>query len=384
MVLLLRPTFTQIWRPPLLAATALALVTVACSGGNGGGGNGKAAEGATKRDAGGATATPAARDDEEDPGTDEEGEGVGHKNRARPADETPREIDVLTHVAVDPSEATPDVLCAVKLDKPEDGPQVRSRARALGIPMMVLAYNWIVDWGRDGQFDELDKKRFAKWMDINIAPDSHQMVAIDYEHPYWPELRKPGTSPERLAQIAAVYREIYAFAKARRPKARWGFYGLPRRTHRADEAYAARVRELAPLILRHEDVVFMTIGDDFKGDHNGRDLEDVRKSVELTLAEVGPRPVYVFVRGRYFGRPPMRDEPIPDDEFRAHIGAALDARWRDGNRERKAAGIIFWDGRRDKRPKPASWEELDKMYAGQLALVQDTVRKRRGPAKSGH
>lgn len=36
------------------------------------------------------------------------------------------------------------------------------------------------------------------------------------------------------------------------------------------------------------------------------------------------------------GRPPVRDEPIPEDEFRAWMSAALDARWRDGNRERRS------------------------------------------------
>lgn len=361
-----------------VALSILVLVTPACSGGSGSG-NGKPAEGTKSGDAGSAGARSSSTADKNvAPGADDEAHGVRWKNRPLPPDATPREIDVATHLEVDPSDATPDVLCAVKLDKPEDGPEVRKRARALRVPMLILAYNWIIDWRKDGQFDEQDKQRFAKWIDINIAPNSRQLVVIDYEHPYWPEFHhNMNTSPERLAQIAAVYREIYAFAKARRPKARWGFFGLPRPTNVVNDEWKARTHQISELILKHTDVVYLTIYDRHPGDRNGRDLEVLRSYVEFSLAEAGPRPVYAFARGRYFGMPPHRDEPIPEDEFRAHIGAALDARWRDGNREHKLAGVILWDGNLDKRPKPATKEELDKMFAGQLNVVQDTVRKRR-------
>ncbi len=365
-------------------AFLLILLTPSCSGGNGSG-SGKAAEGANNGDAGSATVRSSSGADQGTAGGagDPSSKPVGWKNRPLPADATPREIDVATHLEVDPSDATPDLLCAVKLDKPEDGPEVRKRAHALRVPMVIVAYQWILDWRKDGQFDDQDKQRFARWIDINIPPNSRQLVVIDYEHPYWPEFyHRANTSPERLAQIAAVYREIIEFAKARRPKARWGFFGLPRPTNEVSDEWKARTHQISELILRHADVVYLTIYDRHPGDRNGRDLEVLRSSVEYSLAEAGGRPVYAFARGRYFGTPPHRDEPIPEDEFRAHVGAALDARWRDGNRERKLAGIIFWDAKLDKRPKPASKEELDRMFAGQLDVVQDTVRRRRPAAKS--
>jgi hypothetical protein len=298
------------------------------------------------------------------------------KNHPLPEDATPRELDVLNHLEVDASDATPDVLCAVKLDKPEDGPELRKRARALRVPMIIVAYNWVVDWRKDGQFDDKDKKRFAEWIDTNIRPDSRQLVVIDYEHPYWPELRNKATTPERLAEIAAVYRGIYQFAKARRPKARWGFFGLPHRNNRLGEPWAARTKQIGELLLRHVDVVYLSIYDLFKGDRNGRDLEAVRTYVELSLAEAGGRPVYAYVRGRYGGRSEYRDEPIPEDEFKAHVGAALDARWNDGKREHRLAGVVLWDGRLDRRKTPASWDVLDKLYAQQLGTLTDFVRVR--------
>ncbi len=340
------------------------LAAACCSGGNHSGEDGKA------------------EDDDDEPG-DETGGAVRWNNQPLPENATPREIDVATHLEVDRSDAVPDVMCAIKLDTAEDGPEVRARARSLRVPMLLLAYNWIVDWRRDGQFDDKDKERFARWIDLNIAPDSHQLVAIDYEHPYWPELRRPDTTPQRMAEIAAVYRQIYEFAKAKRPNVRWGFFGLPRPTNVVDDEWKTRVHDIGDLILKHVDVVYLTIYDSHPGDRNGRDLEVVRTYVELTLAEAGPRPVYAFARGRYVGRPPGRDEPIPEGELRAHLGAALDGRWREGNLDHRLAGIILWDSKGDSRARPASKEELDRMFAGQLGLVQDTVRKHRAAPSGG-
>ena len=360
-------------RGGLVAVTAvLAVLMAGCS--SGANGNRTNPDEAPRKDSGQAQTAP------------QTGPAKVHenwKNRPLPADATPREIDVATHIEVDASGATPDLMCAVKLDKPVDGPEVRKSARALRVPMMIMAYNWIVDWRKDGVFDDLDKKRFAQWMDTNVRPDSRQFIAIDYEHPYWPELRKKDTTPERLAEITAVYREILAFAKAKRPKARWGFFGLPHRNNRLGEPWQKRLHAISEQILRHQDVVYLSIYDLGPGDRNGRDLEAVRKFVELTLAEIGDRPAYAFVRGRYGGKTEFRDAPIPEDEFKAHVGAALDGRWNDGKREHRLAGVILWDANRDRRAKPASWDELDRLYAQQLRLMTDFIRVKRARPPGG-
>jgi len=284
-----------------------------------------------------------------------------------------RDIDVYTHVEVDTSSATPDLLCAVKLDKPADGPAVRKSAKSLKVPMMIIAYNWIIDVDKDGRFDDKDKARFGKWIDINVPAASNQIVAIDYEKPYWKELRNyRDLPPERLKEITAVYRDVYAFAKAKRPKARWGFFGIPARQYAMHEPWKQRIHDLGELLLRHEDVVFLSIYDQFKGDNNGRDLEAIRTYVELTLAEAGDRPVYAFARGRYAGRQ-IRDEWMPEEEFKADVDAALDARWQG----KKLTGVILWDGPKDRRPQPATTQTLDDLYARQLKQLQDAVRTRR-------
>lgn len=313
------------------------------------------------------------------------GRGKPHwnwKNKALPEDATPRPIEVLNHLEVDRSASIPELLCAVKLEAPGDGHELRKKARDLKVPMMVLAYH-VIDWRKDGVFDERDKERFGKWIDINIRPDSRQLVALDYEHPYWPELRRKDTTPERLGEIAAVYREILAFAKSRRPKVRWGFFGLPHRNYRLGEPWQKRLAQINEQILRHQDVVFTSIYDLGPGDRNGRDFEATRKFIELTLQAVGDRPVYAFVRGRYLGRSEMRDEPIPDAEFKGQVGAALDARWNDGKREHKLAGVILWDSKHDKRARPSPAEDLFRLYARQLGTLHDLIRAKRGRPAGG-
>lgn len=361
-------------RMALVAAAILLVGTTACCGGHDdkhpaqgnlqGGGQMKAGGSAD-----GAPGKGAVDDGDDD------GEGGGEGGGTR-------EIDDVRHLSIDTSTAVPDVMCGVKLDKAEDGPEVRKEAKALKVPMLMMAYNWIVDVRKDGQFDQEDQQRFARWIDINIPPNSNQLVAIDYEKPYWKDLRNyRDLPPERLEQVMAVYKQIYDFAKAKRPKARWGFFGIPMRNYNAGEPWKQRIHELGPL-LRHVDVIYLSIYDQRQGDRNGRDLEALRIYVELTLAEAQGRPVYAFARGRYAGRQ-LRDEPIPEDEFRAHIGAVLDAHRTVGGKEQKLAGVILWDGRRDKRATPASWSDLDKLYARQLRTITDVVRvKRPRPAGS--
>ena len=293
-----------------------------------------------------------------------------------------RPIADYRHVPADRSEATPDVICSAKLDVASDGPQVRRTAKELRIPMHIVNYD--VDHHRDGRFDDLDKRRFARWIDINVPPDSHQIITLDYEKPYLKELRNyRDLPPERLKEIVAVYREILDFAKARRPKARWGFWGLPMRQYAMKEGWKQRIKELGELLLKYQDVVFLVINDHRIGDHRGLDLTAIRTYVELSLAAAGDRPVYAYVRGRYGGRP-QKFQWIPDDEFRANIEAALDARWNDGKQERRLAGIVFWDGFKDRRTtNPATPEQLDALYAHQLKIVHDAVRARRGRAGLG-
>lgn len=321
-----------------------------------------------------AAATPAAQQQTGAPGAvaGDEGDADEFDDMERPE----RPIADYRHVQADPSDATPDLLCGVKLDVPNDGPQVRKRARDLRVPMHIVFYD--VDHHRDGRFDELDKRRFARWMDINVPPDSHQFITIDYEKPYWKELRNyRDLPPERLKEIIAVYREILDFAKARRPKARWGFYGLPMKQYAMKDGWKQRIKELGEMLLKHQDVVYLAIYDNRIGDRHGLDLTAIRTYVELSLAAAGDRPVYAYARGRYMGRP-QKFQWIPDDEFRANLEAALDARWHDGKQERRLTGIIFWDGLKDRRPNPATPEQLDALYARQLKIVQDTVRARRG------
>lgn len=353
-----------------VCAVLLLLMTAACCGGRDGtSAQGTKPAGDSVNSGGDAPARPAsdATTDRDDDDMDETGT-------------TAHAIDDITHLDIDTSAATPEVICAVKLDTANEGPEVRKQARALKVPMLMIAYNWVVDVRKDGRFDKEDQARFARWIDTNIRPDSNQLVAIDYEKPYWPELRNSRqTPPERIAEIAKVYREIYDFAKARRSKARWGFYGLPMRNYRMAEPWKERIRQLGEHILRHTDVVYLSIYDNHAGDNNGRDLEAMRMYAELTLAEARGRPVYAFARGRYASKPD-RDEPIPDDEFRANIEAALDGRWNDGKREHRLAGVILWDGKKDKRPRPFSPQELDKLYAKHLKIITETVRRRRARA----
>ncbi len=258
----------------------------------------------------------------------------------------------------------PEIYNGIKWTEPNQGKETIAYAKSQGITRVPLAYHGGVDTNASGKISQENIEQFSQWVNRNIPLGYEGPVVLDYEAPWWTELRAPTISKSRLHEICDVYREGLRIAKSLRPSAQWGYWGLPSVRHTTQD-WLHQGLSISP-ILNDSNAIYPEVYDCNK---NVTAYSKVQDHIETALKQTGgKRPVYVFVSPRYCGENKDRSQFVPDDDFLHHVNAALQASWTSPEGDvYKVQGLILWDAygytSRDK------WTELDIKHTKYFELL---------------
>jgi len=233
-----------------------------------------------------------------------------------------------------------------------------------GITQVPMAYHGGVDTDASGSISEKNIKQFTKWTEEFLPEDYCGPVVIDYEQPWWNELRAKTIHPERLREILSIYIEGVRIARGLRSTAGWGYWGFPATRNTSSdwleqghstESLIKQCRALYPEVYDCSRSVNRTV--------------QVQNHITTVLSQAAGRiPVYVFVSPRYCGENKDRSFFIPDDDFIRQVNAAMRATWMDhNNQEHRIKGLILWDAY-GYTPE-SDWVSLDLKHRHYLELL---------------
>ncbi len=258
----------------------------------------------------------------------------------------------------------PEIYNGIKWTEPNQGAETIAFTNAQGITRVPLAYHGGVDINASGEITQDNIEQFSKWVNRNIPIGYEGPVVLDYEAPWWIELRAKTITKPRLHEICTVYQEGLRVAKSLRPLAQWGYWGLPSVRHTTQE-WLDQGLSISP-ISNDSNAIYPEVYDCNK---DSTAYGKVQEHIETALKQAGGmRPVYVFVSPRYCGENKDRSHFIPDDDFLHHVNAVLQASWTNGEGEvYKVQGLILWDAygytSRD------DWAELDMKHTKYFELL---------------
>ncbi len=258
----------------------------------------------------------------------------------------------------------PEIYNGIKWTEPNQGAETIAYTNAQGITRVPLAYHGGVDTNASGEITQENIEQFSKWVSRNIPIGYEGPVVLDYEAPWWHELRAKTISKPRLLEICSVYQEGLRVAKSLRPKAQWGYWGLPSVRHTTQD-WLNQGLSISP-ILNDSNAIYPEVYDCNK---NTTAYDKVQEHIETALMQAaGKRPVYVFVSPRYCGEDGDRSHFVPDDDFLHHVNSALKASWTNSNGEvYKVQGLMLWDAY-GYTPREA-WAELDLKHRNYFELL---------------
>lgn len=262
----------------------------------------------------------------------------------------------------------PVVLNGIKWTAPHQGIQTIEYTESVGILRLPIKYYGGVDANADGIINETDIEKFKAWVATHIPEGYSGPIGLDYEKPFWEELRAETISQKRLQEIEAVYVQGLKIAKATRPNAFWGYYGLPTRRN-TTAAWQNQGLSLEPIIA-NSGVVFPSIYNCNRGKDR---TKDVKRQVSVVLKEAAGRmPVYAFVTPRYCGEGGDRSLFVPDDLFLKQANAAMKAVWVDAHGvEHRIKGLVLWDAY-GYTPED-EWGQLDETHRHNFKMLQALV-----------
>ena len=265
-------------------------------------------------------------------------------------------------------EWSPMVYNGIKWTEANQGIATIAYTRSVGITRIPIAYHGGVDTNADGEISESNITQFANWVQDVIPEKYTGPLVMDYEQPWWNELRSKSITKERLNEILNVYAEGLVIAKKQRPLAQWGYWGLPGLRH-TDPSWLNLGLDINQ-ITNTSHALYPEIYDCNRGlDMNKR----IQQHIQVSLSQAqGKIPVYVFVSPRYCGENGNRSLFVPHDVFIKRVNSALKAKWKNAKGEQfRIQGIILWDAygysERDE------WAELDQKHVQYFQLLHSLV-----------
>ena len=262
----------------------------------------------------------------------------------------------------------PIVLNAIKWTSNNQDIQSIRYTQNEGILRLPMKYYGGIDTNVDGIISEKEITNFNEWVQQHIPEDYCGPIALDYEKPWWKELRAETISQERLNELITVYVKGLRIAKSTRPKAQWGYFGLPARRNTTNK-WLERGLSLEP-IISSSNALYPSI-------YNCKPGIDITRSVEEHVSKIleeaaGQIPVYVFVSPRYCGQGDDKSMFIPDDVFLHHTNAAMRASWTDADGiPHRIRGLVLWDGY--EYTNAEEWGELDLRHERYFKLLHALV-----------
>ena len=277
-------------------------------------------------------------------------------------------MSVFLSCAISSADWNPIVLNAVKWTSNNQDMQTITYLKREQILRLPMKYYGGVDIDVDGVIDDKDISKFNEWVRLHIPETYDGPVVMDYETPWWTELRSKTITQERLRALTSVYVQGLQVAQTARPKAQWGYFGLPSRRN-TSSGWLNQGLSLEPIIT-NSNALFPSIYDCNPG-------EDRTKHVEQHIATIlkdagGIIPVYVFVSPRYCGQDGDKSMFIPDEIFLRHANAAMRATWTDVDGiQHRIKGLILWDAYGYSTVK--EWSALDMKHKRYFQLLSALV-----------
>jgi len=258
----------------------------------------------------------------------------------------------------------PKVYDAIKWTAPNQGKATLQYNTNHGITRIPMAYHGGVDTNASGVITKKNIDRFTDWTQQFIPTDYCGPVVLDYERPWWKELRAKTIQPHRLEEILSVYIKGMQVARRLRPAAQWGYWGLPASRH-TSKKWLDQDLSIESLI-RQCTALFADVYDDNRGkDRTSQTQSHISTTLKLAA---GRMPVYVFVSPRYVGEGGDRTKFIPSEIFLRQVNAALGAHWLDENGvQHRIKGVILWDAYG--YSPDSEWRSLDLKHAHYFELL---------------
>jgi hypothetical protein len=234
----------------------------------------------------------------------------------------------------------PVVLNGIKWSSTSQGSETIRYADSVGIQRIPIKYHGGIDSNTDGVIEPREITTFSNWVTRYIPDDYAGPIVFDYEKPWWEYLMAKTISSEKLEELIGVYNQGLAIAKSIRPKAEWGYFGLPI-IKNTSKTWLDQGLSLQPIADRCNGM-YPSIYDC----RPNRDITwRVKQHIEIILKQSGgTKPVYVFVSPRYCGNHNKHGDFIPDEIFLRQANAAMKATWTDeAGVKHKINGVVLWD-----------------------------------------
>ena len=237
------------------------------------------------------------------------------------------------------------------------------------VTVQSMIYNGALDWYEDGEYDDVDKAKFTEWLDANIPVDYDGPICLDLEGQWWDMWHTE--SQEVMDTVIDFYIEGLEFALAKRPNAKIGYWGLPRRRHTSPNYTTASVERL----LKASTGLFPDVYE-WNPDHD--DSVWIKRHVTNTIAMVeGQVPVFVQTCPRF--KEPGRGMQLHTIEEFIHdqIHASLAAVWVDENgKEHRISGLSIWDAYFYCWQGTAGWSSMNNEERKELFNELDAYHKK--------
>jgi hypothetical protein len=205
----------------------------------------------------------------------------------------------------------------------------------------ITIYQGAIDPDNNGVFDT--PETLTEHLNLYVPLDYKGQVTLDWEGAGIAGLETPIGSPIHQQTVEQYVLAIQA-AKALRPNAKFGFYGLPiGRYYDRNQEWIDNALALQP-IFDASDCLFPSIYDLYKSNESPQhdpqiDLEVTTDCTKLALRVANGKPVFPYIYHRYHdSNATWGFILIADDEMADNAKAAFDAVW-EGD---KADGMIWW------------------------------------------
>jgi len=275
---------------------------------------------------------------------------------------------LITCCGVAVAEWNPIVLNGIKWTAPNQDVQSIQYTTSQGILRIPVKYYGGVDSNVDGKIEEEEILQFTKWVEQHIPINYDGPVVMDYEKPWWEELRRETITKDRLDALMKPYVKGLKVARTLRPNAKWGYYGIPTRRN-TSKNWLDQGHSLEP-IFSNSQALFPAIYDCNRGaDRN----KEIGNQITTSLKQAAGRmPVYAFVNPRYCGEGGDRSLFVPDELFLQRANTALKSFWIDDQgKQHRIKGLVLWDAY-GYTPRE-EWGELDEIHRHYFELLQALV-----------
>ncbi len=262
----------------------------------------------------------------------------------------------------------PVVLNGIKWTSANQDMQTIEYTTSQGILRIPVKYYGGVDTNVDGKIEEEDIEQFTKWVDQYVPRNYDGPIVMDYEKPWWEELRGATITRERLTKLMEPYVQGLKIARKLRPNAKWGYYGVPTRRN-TSKKWLDQGHSLES-IFSNSQALFPAIYDCSRGKDRNK---EVATQITTTLEQAAGRmPVYAFVTPRYCGEGGDRSLFVPDEIFLQRANTALKCFWTDEEgKQHRIKGLVLWDA--FGYTPEEEWVELDETHKHYFELLQALV-----------